>query len=135
MKSWKIHYLNKYPGGSVESSESSFRVYDKDGDLRVALVKDGGGSWADISAEEGLPDRHDLAPIPKEARVHKLVKGVVGHDRDGKDVHGEVIGLDDKAEERKKSREEFADESGRIMSCAELKAKKGFDFDEKQRKI
>lgn len=117
MKSWKVHYLNKYPGGSVESSETSFKVYDGEGKLVIAMEKGGDGGWHDRSEENGLEGRHDLAPIPKDSRVHKVVDG--------------NIGKDDLAEERESLREEFV-RGNKIASCAELK-KEGFDFCDKQR--
>lgn len=117
MKSWKVHYLNKYPGGHCESSGSSFKVYDAKGKLQVALEKGGDGMMHDRSEEYGLEGRHDLSPLPKDARVHKVVEG--------------KIGRDDLADEREKSREEFM-HNGKVLSCEEL-AKKGFAFDEKQK--
>lgn len=113
MKSWQVHYLNKYPGGHVQASESALDVYDRDGQHRVALRKDGGGSWVDMSEAEGCPDRHDLSPIPKESRVHKIQKGCVGKD--------------EKADQRLKSRSEF-DRDGKIPSCEELE-KEGYAFE------
>lgn len=86
MKSWVVHYKNKFPGCKVMSAEESLDVYSKDGEHLLAVRKQA-GNWADVSEEYGLPYRHDLAPIAKDARVHKLHK-------DGK------IGLDDMAEER-----------------------------------
>jgi len=117
MKSWKVHYMNKYPGGHCESSECCFKAYDKDGKLRVALEKGGDGGWHDRSEEYGLSCRHDLSPIPKDSRVHKVV--------DGK------IGRDDLGDERESLREEFM-KDGKVLSCEEL-SKKGFAFDDKQK--
>lgn len=118
MKSWIVHYKNKYPGAKVQSSESALDVYLGDHHV-VALRKDGAGGWADHSEEMGCRDRHDLAPIPKDARVHKVVDGKVG--------------FDELAEERKQKCRRFV-KDGRVLSCDELK-KHGFQFDEKQRVV
>jgi hypothetical protein len=88
MKSWVVHYRNKFPGSKVQSTEDSLDVFSLDGEHLVAVRKDGGGQWRDVSEEMGCLYRHDLAPIHKDARVHKLQK-------DGK------IGLDELAQERK----------------------------------
>lgn len=121
MLSYLLHYKNKYPQGQVRSSESSLDVYDKDGNHAVALRKDGNGHLGDQSEVLGCSDRHDLAPIPKDARIFKLI--------DGK------ISQDEKAEERMKLKDMFLDKSGaKILSCFEL-SKAGFEFDEKQRMI
>lgn len=118
MLSWKAHYLNKYPGGSVEGSENSFRVYDADGKLRVSMEKSSSGMEC-TSAQNGLSDAHDLAPIPKDSRIHKIV--------------GNKVVRDDKADEREELKNEFLSEDGlKILSCAELK-EKGYEFDDKQR--
>lgn len=117
MKSWVIHYRNKYPGGSVDFSDDKLDVYDAKGEHCVALRKNGAGGWSDISEEIGCKHKHCLAPIPKDARVHK--------ERDGK------IGLDEDHEVRKQKRGKFIKE-GRILSCKELEAN-GFRFDERQR--
>jgi len=117
MKSWHVHYMNKYPGGYCEESGSSFKVYNGEGKLVVAMDKGGDGMWHDKSEEMGLSGRHDLSPIPKDSRVHKVVKG--------------KIGRDDLADEREELRNEF-ERDGVIPSCEELE-KEGFRFDEKQR--
>ncbi len=111
-----VHYMNKW-GGHVESSDSSFRVYDAKGKLVVALEKGGDGQWHDKSEAMGLIGRHDLAPIPKDARVRKMVGG--------------KLAFDEHAEERMKLAGEF-ERGGCIASCDQLKAD-GFEFDEKQR--
>lgn len=81
MKSLYVHYMNKYPGGRVAMSESSLDVYCAEGKHRVALRKNGAGQWLCNSEEFGCEDSHDLAPIPKDARVHKLFKdGKIGKD-------------------------------------------------------
>lgn len=121
MLSWYVHYKNKYPGCKIFQSEQSFDVYDKDGDHCVALRKSGGGQWVDESAKLGCVEEHCLAPIPKDARVHKDVGGCVA--------------LDDKAAEREKLKDQFLSPEGhKVLSVAEL-MKQGFEFDEKQRVI
>lgn len=117
MKSWVVHYKNKYPDSRVVASDNSLDVYLKDGTHAVSIVKNGAGQWIDQSAEMGCRDRHDLAPIPKDSRVHKVVEG--------------CIGFDEKAEERKAARQKFMHE-GRVLSCDELK-KHGFQFCDKQK--
>lgn len=107
MKSYVAHYRNKYPGGRVDFSENHLDAYDKDGTLRVALRIGGGGVLLDKGDELGASDKHDLAPIPKNARVHKLTK-------DGK------ITLDEKAAERKQAVEKLVS-GGKIHSIAEYK--------------
>lgn len=117
MLSWKAHYLNKYPGGSVESSENSFRVYDAAGKLRVSMEKSSSGMEC-TSEKNGLEDAHDLAPIPKDSRIHKIV--------------GNKIVRDDKADEREELKNKFLSEDGlKILSCEDLKAH-GFEFDKDQ---
>lgn len=118
MKSWVAHYQNKYPGSDVTSDDNSLSVF-KGGKQLLALKKDGAGSWHDVSEEFGLPERHDLSPIPRDARVAKVIGGKIGIDAE-------------EGESRKKKAKEFADENGKILSCAELN-KKGFAFDEKHR--
>lgn len=97
MKSFVVHYKNKYPGAKVSHSDDSLDVYSADGSEHyVALRKNGAGQILDVSEEMGCRDRHDLAPIPKAARVHKL-------HADGR------IGLDEQAEERRESQQALAD--------------------------
>jgi len=117
MKSWQVHYLNKYPGGHVECSDSSLKAYNSEGKLCVAIEKGGDGGYHDRSEEYGLEGRHDLAPIPKDARVHK--------------VSGGKISRDEEADEREELAGEFL-RDGRIASCDELK-KEGYQFCDKQR--
>lgn len=120
MKSYVLHYKNKYPKGHVVSSENALDVYDKDGNYCVALRKNGAGQWVDCSEAEGAVDKHDLAPIPKDSRLYKEEPG-----------SAKII-KDDKFAEREKKYPKFLDKEGRkIMSCEELK-KMGFEFDEKQ---
>lgn len=68
------HYKNKYPGGSVRSSDSAIDVYDASGEHVVALRKNGADQLVCQSKQLGCRDVHDLAPIPKDARVHKCYK-------------------------------------------------------------
>lgn len=123
MKSLILHYKNKYPGGSVRASDQALDVYSSSGEHVVALRKNGAGQMVCVSEEYGLRDAHDLAPIPKDARVHKLV--------DGK------IGLDDQAEERKSLLKDFLcpDKKDVVLSCDALSKKHGKKFDEKQKLI
>jgi hypothetical protein len=107
---------NRYPKGKVIASDSAIDCY-VGSDHKVALRKDGAGQWVCQSAELGCSDVWSLAPIPKDARIHKLVNGKVA--------------LDPEHEERRKLREEFI-HGDRVLSCEELKAK-GYRFDEKQR--
>jgi len=72
-KPYFAHYKNKY-GGMVHMSENTFDVYNKAGELCVALRKDGNGQIKDCSKEFGCKDEHDLAPIEKKFRAHKLYK-------------------------------------------------------------
>lgn len=117
MKSWVIHYKNKYPGGRVISGENSLDVYNASGEHCVSLQKGGDGGFHCVSADMGCIDRHDLSPIPKDSRVFKL--------KDGK------IGFDEESESRKDLSKKFA-KNGKIQSCEEL-SKQGFKFDEKQK--
>lgn len=119
MKAWVVFYQNKYPGGRVVASESQIDVFCKEGHHCVSLAKNGAGQWQDNSEEYGLKHRHDLAPIPKDARPKKVVAGKIGKD----ELHDERVEL----------AEEF-EADGKILSCEELK-KNGYDFDEKQRVI
>lgn len=113
MKSYHVHYANKYPGGVVEMSEDRLDAYDQSGRHCLALRKDGGGAWVDSSKAYGLPHKHDLSPIPKDSRLLKSVGG--------------AIVPDEKYEERRKLVEQFVDD-GRVLSCEELSAK-GMRFD------
>lgn len=108
MKSWAVHYKNKFPGSQVLHSEESLDVF-KDGEHLVAVRKIA-GSWMDKSEELGCKFKHDLAPIAKDARIHKL-------DKDGK------IGLDEMHEERKAVSASWQ-ENGKIESQAEYDARK-----------
>lgn len=109
-KSVFVHLKNKYPDGRVIASGNSIDVFAADGEHIISIQKDGNGDWHDKSAELGLSQRLCMAPIPKDARVHKL-------NRDGS------IGLDEKAEERKQARSKFqCQKSGKIKSIAEIDA-------------
>lgn len=126
MKSLVVHYRNKYPKGRVEASEAHLSVYDSKGELRVAMQKDGHGRLICVSEEMGALDRHDLSPIPKDARVYKL------HNREGQQP---AIGLSEEAEERKAKRDEYLDADGeKILSMAdmdpEVKKKRGMSVSE-----
>ena len=111
MKSYVVHYRNKYPGGAVHASESAIDVYDAEGNHCVALRKNGAGQMVCQSKELGCKDAHDLSPIPKDARVHKLFA-------DG------TIGESEEASERRKVAKELAAHecggSGKVPSIQEL---------------
>lgn len=86
MKSFAVHYKNVYPGGRVDFTEDRLDAYDADGIHRVALRRGGNGQIIDTSAEVGAFDSHDLAPIPKNARVHKLyADGKIGYSEEYKE--------------------------------------------------
>lgn len=80
MKPYIAHYLNKYPGGSVDSDgETYLRAFDNKGKLRVALAL-AAGSVVDKSKMVGAKDVHDLSPIPKDTRVFcDMVQGLERH--------------------------------------------------------
>lgn len=118
MKSLAVHYKNKYPNGKIFESETSLDVYNASGDHCVSMEKNGAGQWVDRSEAKGCLHKHDLAPIPKDARLYKVVGGSVVKD--------------EKYAERSKKYSEFLDvSSDKIMSCEELETE-GFEFDEKQ---
>lgn len=108
MKPYAVHYLNKYPGGRVDYSEDRLDAYDAQGAKRVSLRLGGNGLVADVGAETGAVDKHDLSPIPKNTRVHKL------------HTNGSV-GLDDLAESRREQSAALASD-GKILSIEEYKA-------------
>lgn len=116
MINYVVILKNRYPKGKVISSDNSLDVYVGE-DHKVALRKDGAGMWVDRSEELGCSDKWSLAPIPKDARIHKVVNGKVA--------------LDPEHKERRGLRGEFMS-GDRILSCEELK-EKGYRFDEKQR--
>lgn len=119
LKSLVVHYKNKYPGADVSAYDDGLDVF-QGGEHKVAIRKSGAGQFVCVSEEMGCSDRHDLSPIPKDARVHKV-------DEKGR------IALDEKSEERKKMRSDFI-HGGKVLSCDELKAK-GWEFDRDQRVI
>lgn len=122
-KSILVHLKNKYPDAHISASESAIDVHGGNGEHLVALRKNGGSGNLECASESmGLSGRFCLAPIPKDARVHKLQK-------DGK------IALDEAHEERKKLRESFqCDKSGKIKSIEELTIE-GWKFDSNGRVI
>ncbi len=110
MLSWVVHYKNKYPGGKVQASENAIDVYDVQNNHAVALRKNGAGQWVDESEKFGCVDKHCLAPIPKDARVHKVVDGKVG--------------LDEKHEERIEKRADLLRGDRKILSEKEYEVEK-----------
>lgn len=118
MKQWHVHYMNKYPQGRVSASDSAMDVYDSEGVHCVALRKDGGGNLVDRSEELGCKDRHDLSPIPKDARLYKL------------DPKSGYIVKDEKFDERKDKVKSFMVGS-KVGACKEDLLE--MSFDEKQR--
>lgn len=120
MKSLKIHYMNKYPGGKIESSEERLDVYDHEGRHCVSLRKNGGGAWDDVSEANGLPHRHDLSPIPKQSRLYKEIEG--------------KISKDDQYNDRVKKVSEYM-EDGRVLSCEQLQKSGKMKFDSKQLEV
>lgn len=117
MKSFFIHYKNKYPGGHVDYSHDRLDAFNKDGEHCVALRVNGAGQVYDASQEFGCRDHHDLSPIPKMTRLYKA------------DEKGHVIQVAE-YDARLKAMPEFLD-TDRVMSCEELTAK-GYEFDAKQ---
>lgn len=118
MKSWIVHYKNKFPGCSVNATENSLDVFGADGTHLVSLVKNGAGQWVDRSEEMGCAKKHCTAPIPRDARVHKLCK-----------VTGNII-LDEEAGERVKARRAVMNSAGEVRTIAEMQAQ-GHEFDSK----
>lgn len=119
MKQLAVHYKNKYPGAQVAVYDDGLDVIKGD-DHKVAIRKNGAGQFVCVSAEHGCSDKHDMSPIPKDARLYKVV--------DGK------IAKDEKYDERSKMKDAFMDKSGKIKSCEEL-SKEGWSFDDKQKVI
>lgn len=114
--SWIAHYMNKYPGGKVECEEDSIKVYCAQGRARVCLRKNGADQWTDESAKEGFEDRHDLAPIPKEARAYKHYSRGYGKSE---------VTKSEEHDERKPYGEQIASQfDGRVPSIPELEAHK-----------
>lgn len=123
MESYFVHYKNKYPGCRIFQSEEALDVYTAGGEHAVALRKNGAGQWVDISEKMGCRDRHDLAPIPKDARLFKM--------RDGK------FSADEAHEERLEKHKAYVckQRGDVVLSCDELSKKHGKKFDEKQKEI
>lgn len=116
MKSLKVHYLNKYPGCAVRSSDSSFDVYSKDGGHLISMSKNGAGQWLDRSEEEGCLEKHDLAPLPIDCLYYKL-------DREGK-----IVRHDD-AELNESVRSEVVKKYGKVPSIEVLAKEKNAKSD------
>lgn len=114
MKSWIVHYKNKYPGGLVLHDENSINVFCNRGIHRVAIRKNGHGQLVCVSEEHGLKDAHSLDPIPKNARVWKLY------------ANGKIAPSEEAKERLEVAKKIMVD--GRIPSIAELK-KLGAGFD------
>lgn len=71
MKHLAAHYMNKYPSSVVMFDEKKLDVLG-DGGLKIALRTNGNGMIVDSGDECGASDKHDIGPIPKDARVYKL---------------------------------------------------------------
>lgn len=110
-KSWKAHYLNKYPGGRVSMDEDRLDVYDKEGAHVVALRKNGAGMMVCQSEEHGCENGHghDLSPLPAESKAYEhkdgsilkvkgFDEGAVAHLMDG----NEVLSIEELKEQGKK---------------------------------
>lgn len=107
-KSLIVLLKNKFPNHLVVPQGANGADVFGQGAEHVLCIRDG----LDLSAEMGCTHLHCAAPIPKDARVHKLLSV------DGKDV----IGLDDKAAERLESRKKYINDDGHIPSCFDLAA-------------
>nr|BFD59648.1 hypothetical protein CKG001_17550 [Bdellovibrio sp. CKG001] len=116
MLSFVVHYKNKYPKARVEHNEDQLNVYAQDGSLLVALKRGGGGALVDVGEQLGAKDKHDMSPLPKNARVHKLTV-------DGK------IALDEEHADRKPVAVALADLFGGKVPCIPSLKKKGYEFD------
>lgn len=107
-KSFYVHYRNKYPTGMVFVRDSDLDVFLPGGAHAVAIR---GGM--DVSEQLGCRDRHDLSPLPKNARFLKL----------GKDG---LVKKDEKHDERRPVAESLAKDSvggeGKVPSIEELAA-------------
>jgi hypothetical protein len=115
MLSYVAHYKNKFPGARVEFSEENLNVYSSAGALLVSLSRGGGGVLVDQGKMLGALYEHCLAPIPKNARVHKLTA-------DNK------IALDELHAERTLVAKELTSIYGMVPSIAALK-KSGCEFE------
>ena len=115
MKHFAVHYMNKYPGATVMHNENQLDVLSSQG-CHVSLRRNGNGMIIDAGADCGAIDKHDVSPIPKDARVFKLYD-------DGS------VKPSEEAPERKASAKKLAVE-GKILSIEEYK-KLGYKFSEK----
>jgi hypothetical protein len=71
MRSYHVHYKNKYPDCRVQVTDDAIDVVSSEGEHLIAMRKNGYGAWVDKSEEFGLSERHDLTPICKESRLYK----------------------------------------------------------------
>lgn len=115
MKHFAVHYMNKYPNAVVFFDENKLDVLG-DGGLKVALRRNGNGMIVDAGLECGASDKHDVSPIPKDARVYKLYA-------DGS------IKKSEESEERKAASLKLVS-SGKILSIKEYSAL-GYKFSDK----
>lgn len=113
-KSYVVHLKNKYPGSRVEFAEDKIDVISPEGDLLIALRKNGAGQLIDCGTELGALKAFDLSEIPKNARCFKLFK-------DGK------IGQSEEIEARREVAAKIA-KDGEILSVDQYK-KMGAEFD------
>jgi len=114
MKAFAVHYLNVFCLGVVHFTEDRLDAYDRLGKHRVSLRLGGNGLVVDAGKENGASDAHDLSPIPKNCRVHKL-------HADGS------VGLDELAESRREVSAAVA-RDGKILSIEAYKAL-GYEVD------
>ena len=77
MKTFHVHYKNKYPDAQVVSTEKSLDVF-QDGKHLVSIGKDAAGNFKDYSKEKGCEYGHDLCPLPKRVRIYKACP-ISGH--------------------------------------------------------
>jgi hypothetical protein len=116
MKHELPHAANRFGLENVECDDKSLRAY-VDGKLAMLVEINGAGQVVDRSEEFGLSHKFCKSPIPKESRLYKQVGG--------------KLVKDEKHDDRAKSRAEFCDSSGVVLSCEKL-AEAGFKFDDKQ---
>lgn len=109
-----VHYKNKYPGCRIDHSEDHLNVYDQEGNLKVAIKRGGGGALVDLGEQLGAADKHDVSPIPKNARVYKLTAE-------------NKIQLDEKHADRRPVAKALAEQFGKVPCIKTLK-EKGFEF-------
>ena len=103
-KSELVHIKSKYFGFLIVPQHNGYDVFRKNGE-HMLCVRDG----VDLSEGLGCPHRRDLAPIPKVARLYKVV--------------GEKIVQDELYAQRLEQRKKFVSEDGHVPSCEELAAK------------